>query len=54
MTPLMGGGQDAKAWAYRMRERYLRGERLLPIQIHYASGALDEVWSNGKCVKAAA
>lgn len=42
------------AWAYRLRERYLRGERLLPIQINYASGALDEVWSNGKCERAAA
>lgn len=42
------------AWAYRLRERYLRGERLMPIQINLASGALDEVWSNGKCERAAA
>jgi len=42
------------AWAYRLRERYLSGEKLIPIQISLASGALDEVWSNGKCERAAA
>lgn len=43
-----------KAWAYRLRTQYIAGEKLLPIQIHYASGALDEVWIDGKCARAAA
>lgn len=38
-----------KAWAYRLRERYLRGERLLKCQIDLASAALEEVWKNGSC-----
>jgi len=38
-----------KAWAYRLRERYLRGERLLKCQIDLASAAVGEVWKGGKC-----
>lgn len=50
MNPLFGTKEQAgRGWAYRLRERYLSGESLLPIQIHYASGALDEVWSGGVC-----
>lgn len=38
-----------KAWAYRLRERYLRGERLLKCQIDLASAAIGEAWKGGKC-----
>jgi hypothetical protein len=38
-----------KAWAYRLRDRYLRGERLLKCQIDLASAAIGEVWKGGKC-----
>ena len=52
MIPAIGGEQVAKAWAYRIRAKYLRGERLSRIQIEFASSALGEVWSGGKCTKA--
>lgn len=39
------------SWAYKLREKYLQGERLLPIQIFYASAALGEVWTQGQCRK---
>lgn len=35
-------------WAKKLRVKYLSGERLLPIQIDLASGALGEVWALGK------
>lgn len=35
-------------WAKRLRDRYTSGERLLPVQIDMASGALGEVWRNGQ------
>lgn len=34
-----------KAWAYRLRERYLRGERLLKCQTDLASAVLGREWS---------
>lgn len=36
-------------WAHKLRSMYLAGERLSHIQIELASGALDEVWKDGKC-----
>ncbi|MDQ5960931.1 MAG: hypothetical protein QG592_2014 [Pseudomonadota bacterium] len=39
------------SWAYKLRDKYLQGERLLPIQIFYASAALGEVWAQGQCRK---
>lgn len=35
-------------WAKRLRERYLSGEKLIHCQIEMASGALGEVWKDGK------
>lgn len=37
------------AWAYRLRDRYMRGEKLHKSQIDLASAAIGEVWSNGTC-----
>lgn len=36
------------AWAEKLRDKYLAGERLLPVQISLASEALGEVWNMGK------
>lgn len=33
-----------KAWAYRILERYLNGERLLKIQIDFAREAIPDAW----------
>ena len=41
------GSVGDKAWAERLRTRYLSGERLLPIQVQLASEALGEVWEGG-------
>ena len=35
-------------WAHALRQKYLAGERLLPVQINLASEVLGEVWSMGK------
>lgn len=35
-------------WAKKLRVKYLSGERLLPIQVDLASGALGEGWAPGK------
>lgn len=35
-------------WAEKLRDKYLAGERLLPVQISLASEALGEVWNMGK------
>jgi len=48
------GSVGDKAWAERLRTRYLSGERLLPIQVQLASEALGESWASGKCERAAA
>lgn len=37
----------SKAWAVRLRERYLAGGKLSPTQITFASEALGEVWAIG-------
>lgn len=37
----------SKAWALRLRERYLAGGKLSPTQITFASEALGEVWAIG-------
>lgn len=39
---------DGLGWAKMLRNKYLAGEKLLPIQISLASEALGEVWSMGK------
>lgn len=41
-----------KAWAHGLREDYLKGAKLKPIQIELASGALGEVWERGVCRRA--
>lgn len=41
-------GFDGMLWAKKLREKYIAGERLYPIQIRMASEALGEVWSMGK------
>jgi len=38
-----------KLWAHRLKDRYMRGERLQKCQIDLASAALGEVWKNGAC-----
>lgn len=43
-----------KAWAYKLREQYMRGERLQAIQVQIAAAALEEAWTDGKCERAAA
>lgn len=43
------GAYDYRGWAKKLRERYLKGERLLPIQISMASEALNETWADGQC-----
>lgn len=35
-----------KAWAQRLRKRYLHGERLQKCQVELASSALEETWKN--------
>ena len=40
--------QASTSWAKRLRERYLSGEKLIHCQIDMASGALGEVWKDGK------
>lgn len=37
---------DHKAWAQKLRARYLAGERLMMAQVSLASDALDEVWTD--------
>lgn len=39
---------DGLGWAKILREKYLSGERLIPIQISMASEALGEKWAHGK------
>ena len=46
-TAVKVGTNGGKAWAERLRTRYLAGERLLPIQVQLASEALEEVWEGG-------
>lgn len=36
------------SWAKRLRDRYLSGEKLYPVQIQMASEALGEVWLGGQ------
>ena len=40
---------DYKRWCNELRERYLAGECLLPIQIQMVSEALGESWENRQC-----
>ena len=35
----------SKAWAHKLRSRYLSGERLMMAQVSLASDALGEVWT---------
>lgn len=42
-------GYDFKLWAKKLREDYLSGVVLLPMQIEMASSALGEVWSKREC-----
>lgn len=37
---------DHKAWAQKLRARYLAGERLMMVQVSLASDALGEVWTD--------
>lgn len=41
---------DYRLWAKRLREDYLAGVCLLPIQITMASEALNEVWNKRTCL----
>lgn len=43
---------DCRGWARDLRADYLAGQRLMAIQIEMASGALGEVWADGKCRRA--
>jgi hypothetical protein len=36
----------SKAWAHKLRARYLSGERLMMAQVSLASDALGETWTN--------
>ncbi len=40
------------AFARKLRERYLSGEKLIDCQILLASGALNETWKDGQCTPA--
>ncbi len=42
---------DYKKWAKDLREEYLAGKSLLPIQIEFASEALGETWKNRQCIE---
>lgn len=46
--PKMRPSFDGLLWAKKLREKYLVGERLLPVQISMASEALGEKWVCGK------
>jgi len=37
---------DHKAWAHKLRARYLAGERLMMAQVSLASDAMDETWTD--------
>lgn len=37
---------DHKAWAQKLRARYLAGERLMMAQVSLASDAMDETWTD--------
>ncbi|MDE2441808.1 MAG: hypothetical protein KGP14_12360, partial [Betaproteobacteria bacterium] len=50
--PDHSGGLDPLGWALAHREAYLSGVRLSPVQISFASAALGETWSGGKCSSA--
>lgn len=39
-------------WARILRQKYLDGINLLPVQINLASGALNEVWKDRQCFDA--
>lgn len=41
---------DYRLWAKRLREDYLAGVCLLPIQISMASEVMNEVWNKRSCV----
>ena len=36
----------SKAWAHKLRSRYLSGERLMMAQVSLASDAMDETWTD--------
>ena len=40
------GNVPSKAWAHKLRARYLAGERLMMAQVALASDALGEVWTD--------
>jgi len=42
-------GYDYRRWCNELRERYMAGECLLPVQIESASSVLGEDWKNGIC-----
>ena len=48
-TTMRTADVDPKAWAHSLKSDYIDGVVLQPIQIHMASGALNEVWSNREC-----
>ena len=40
------GNVPSKAWAHKLRARYLAGERLMMAQVALASDALGETWTD--------
>lgn len=42
----VAGNVPSKAWAHKLRTRYLAGERLMMAQVSLASDALDETWTD--------
>ncbi len=42
----VAGNVPSKAWAHKLRARYLAGERLLMVQVSMASDALGERWTD--------
>ena len=42
----VAGNVPSKAWAHKLRARYLAGERLMMAQVSLASDALGEAWTD--------
>ena len=42
----VAGNVPSKAWAHKLRARYLAGERLMMAQVSLASDALGETWTD--------
>ena len=42
----VSGNVPSKAWAHKLRARYLAGERLMMAQVALASDALGETWTD--------